>query len=185
MGDENKGTSTDFVADVPEDVVDLAPVIWCDPQAAAPSEGVTETERRLTDGRRVHDRCQLFDVFGKDLVVQGLVAALEGSHTDVFLERIVALRLEMLPGTADLTSPVGHLMGEHPIEVEQLSLLLGECGPFVEQGIGQEAGTPLPNVRHDPFAVRASLDAVFHESLRCDPRCRFGQLIVRRESGTG
>ncbi len=91
----------------------------------------------------------------------------------------------MLPSAPDLMFPVGHLMGEHPVEVEQLPLLLGECGPLVEQGIGQKTGASLPHVRHDPFAVGTPLDAVLHESLRCDPRCRFRQCIVHPISGTG
>ncbi len=66
-----------LVANMPEDVVDLSPMIRCDPQPAAPTESVAEAGRCFTDRRRVHDRRQLFDVLGKDLEVQRLVATLE------------------------------------------------------------------------------------------------------------
>jgi hypothetical protein len=76
-------------------------------------------------------------------------------------------------------TPVGNPVGEHPIEVDQLSFLFGDRSSLVEKSIGQEADTPLSHVRHEPLVFRDSLDAILHESLRCDPRCRFGQLIVR------
>ncbi len=134
---------------------------------AAPAEEVAVSHGGGAHRRGVDDRQQLFDMAGKHLIEQSLVPVHQTGHRHVLLERIVPPVLEMLVGTQYLMGMLRRLIRQHSVQLEQLSLLLGERSALVQKRIGENARTALPHIRHDPLAVIRALDAVLHTILRC------------------
>ncbi len=104
-----------------QELRDSADILGRDPDAPGPPDDVAEFLARSPHSRRVDDRQELLEVFGKEPVEQGRVAVLEGGQPDVLLERVILapqvfqLELRLL---ADGEDPIR----EQPAEEERVTL---------------------------------------------------------------
>ncbi len=120
-----------------EDAVDPVLVRNAEEQPAWLAKQPAEFLAALTDGRRVDDRQQLFQVADQERVEQSLVGVLQLAQKGIALD-VGLVAAQCLEAARDLLVQRQDVGRQQAVQVERLALGLGERRTLVQLRIGQQ-----------------------------------------------
>ena len=123
---------------VGQNTVDMMDIGWGDVKSARPPVNVTEFEAGLAHSGGIDDRKHLLQMIQKKPEKKGFHSILQGKKVDVFIQ-VVGFVLEMAVAPAGLDFQGGNRLREKSEQLEGLTFFLGKRGPFVVDGVFDQA----------------------------------------------